>query len=198
ATFLSVFPRARRVNPGGIVDDFESNLDEELDFRREALNLDEFNEIMGRHGFDDVAAPQPYHEWSSQRLLVMERFQGTRIDDVEALAPIADKLEEMLLLGMRAWFRSLLVHGFFHGDVHAGNLMVLDDGRIGFLDFGIVGRFEGDRRLLCSRFLMSMAARDFTGVARCMIDMSGADNVDAEAMGATLEESCGPILDPSR
>ena len=47
---------------------------------------------------------------------------------------------------MRAWFQCMILHGFFHGDVHAGNLMALDDGRIGFLDFGIVGRFARERR----------------------------------------------------
>jgi predicted unusual protein kinase regulating ubiquinone biosynthesis (AarF/ABC1/UbiB family) len=191
-------PRGESANPRGIVDDFAQNLAEELDFRREASNLDEFNEIVRKHGLDGVAAPAPYHEWSSPRVLVMERFHGARIDDLERLAPIADQLEGKLLLGMRAWFRSLLVHGFFHGDVHAGNLMALDDGRIGFLDFGIVGRFDGERRLLSSQFLMAIAGRDFVGLARCMMEMGNVTDVDPEALGADLEIGCASLLDPTR
>ncbi len=191
-------PRGEMANPRGIVDDFAQNLAEELDFRREAANLDEFNEIMRKHGLEGATAPAPMHEWSSARVLVMERFHGARIDDVERLAPIADQLEDKLLLGMRAWFRCMLVHGFFHGDVHAGNLMALDDGRIGFLDFGIVGRFDGERRLLSSRFLMAIAGRDFVGLARCMMEMGGITDVDPELLGADLEVGCAPLLDPSR
>ncbi|MFM2420684.1 MAG: hypothetical protein RL385_5407, partial [Pseudomonadota bacterium] len=102
------------------------------------------------------------------------------------------------LQGMRAWFRCLIVHGFFHGDVHAGNLMVLDDGRIGFLDFGIVGRFQGAKKGLVSDFLLSMASRNFKQLASSMLDMGGAKGVDVDAMAKDLEEQCAPLLDPSR
>ncbi len=157
AWLIEHMPFGSLASPSSIVDDFAANLDEELDFQVEAKNLDEFNAIMMKHGFSEVAAPRPIHELSSTRVLAMERFVGFRIDDTVALARFEDELEDKLLLGMRAWFRCLLVHGFFHGDVHAGNLMALEDGRIGFLDFGIVGRFEGDRRKLVSDFLMSIA-----------------------------------------
>jgi predicted unusual protein kinase regulating ubiquinone biosynthesis (AarF/ABC1/UbiB family) len=191
-------PQGELASPMAIVDDFERNLHEELDFRLEAKNLDEFNAIMDRYDMKDVAAPKPIHDLTSASVLVMERFFGSRIDDKALLTTYAGDIEERLLQGMRAWFRCLIVHGFFHGDVHAGNLMVLDDGRIGFLDFGIVGRFQGAKKGLVSDFLLSMASRNFKQLASSMLDMGGSKGVDVDAMAKDLEEQCAPLLDPSR
>src|SRR5688572_14988573 len=73
---------AELANPVGIVEDFSATLVEELDFRKEAANLDEFNRIMVELGHKDVRAPRPTWELTSKRVLVMERFFGVRVDDV--------------------------------------------------------------------------------------------------------------------
>jgi aarF domain-containing kinase len=198
AGIMARLPQGDMASPVGVVEDFAANLAEELDFRNEAKNLDQFNAIMHEHGFTSVAAPVPDHALSSPRVLVMERFYGVRIDDKPALMHFADELEDKLIGGMRAWFRCLLVHGFFHGDVHAGNLMVLNDGRIGFLDFGIVGRFQGTRQQLVSDFLLSTAMRDYKKLARAMLDMAGAKDVDEAGLAADLERQVAPLLDPSK
>src|SRR5262249_1490989 len=140
ARVFAVLPHGDLANPVGIVEDFEANIGEELDFVREASNMEAFNAVMRENGMNDVCAPRVYRDLTTKRVLVMERFYGHRVDDVERWRATDVDLEEKLLLGMRAWFKCVLLHGFFHGDVHAGNLMALDDGRIGFLDFGIVGR----------------------------------------------------------
>jgi aarF domain-containing kinase len=197
ARMLELFPLTETARPVGVVEDFAANLAEELDFRNEAKNLDQFNQIMREHAFTGVASPKPIHELSGPLVLVMERFYGVRIDDKQALAVYADQLEDKLIMGMRAWFRCLLVHGFFHGDVHAGNLMVLDDGRIGFLDFGIVGRFKGTRQRLVSDFLSATAMRDYKKLARTMLEMSEMTG-DESALAADLEQHMGPLLDPGK
>lgn len=197
ARALELLPLAGTARPVGVVEDFAANLAEELDFRNEAQNLDQFNDIMREHGFAEVASPKPIHELSGPRALVMERFYGVRIDDTRALAAYADQLEDKLIMGMRAWFRCLLVHGFFHGDVHAGNLMVLEDGRIGFLDFGIVGRFKGARQRLVSDFLIATATRDYKKLARTMLEMSEVTG-DEAALTADLERHMAPLLDPAK
>ncbi len=139
ARALALSPRGELANPVGIVEDFEANIREELDFRLEAVNMAEFNRIMLLRGHEQVVAPRVVEGLVTQRVLVMERFFGHRVDDVEKLRASNVDGEEKLLAGMRAWFGCMILHGFFHGDVHAGNLMALTDGRIGFLDFGIVG-----------------------------------------------------------
>jgi predicted unusual protein kinase regulating ubiquinone biosynthesis (AarF/ABC1/UbiB family) len=195
ARIMNAMPLGDLANPQGIVEDFESNIREELDFRREAANLDEFNEIMKEHGQTRVAAPRPIQELTTPRVLVMERFFGSRVDDVEQLKTANIDGEEILLLGMRAWFQCLILHGFFHGDVHAGNLMALSDGRIGFLDFGIVGRFGKERREQVTDYLMAFSTGDFRKLAEVMHAMgSMGGNVDLDAVAKDLARAYEPLL----
>jgi predicted unusual protein kinase regulating ubiquinone biosynthesis (AarF/ABC1/UbiB family) len=100
---------------------------------------------------------------------------------------------------MRAWFQCMIFHGFFHGDVHAGNLMSLDDGRIGFLDFGIVGRFTTERRAQVTDYLMAFATADFRRLAEVMMAMGSLDSaVDLAKLSDDLRDAYEPILgDPS-
>jgi predicted unusual protein kinase regulating ubiquinone biosynthesis (AarF/ABC1/UbiB family) len=196
AHLFAMLPHGELANPTDIVDDFGDNLAEELDFVREASNMDEFNRIMKEHHQDEVAAPRVMHELTSKRVLVMERFHGHRVDDVEAFRAKSIDGEAKLLVGMRAWFQSMIFHGFFHGDVHAGNLMSLDDGRIGFLDFGIVGRFSQERRSQVTEYLMSFSTGDFDKLASVMIAMGTVDSrsVNREALAKDLAIAYEPLL----
>jgi aarF domain-containing kinase len=195
ARAMNLSKRGELANPVGIVEDFEANIREELDFAREAANMDEFNRIMALHGHADVVAPRVVHERTTRRMLVMERFHGYRVDDVARMREAAVDGEEKLLAGMRAWFRCMILHGFFHGDVHAGNLMALADGRIGFLDFGIVGRFERARREQVTDYLMAFASGDFQKLAEVMAAMGAVGtSVDLGALARDLAATYEPLL----
>ena len=157
--------------------------------------MDEFNRIMREHEQPDVAAPKVLDELTTPRVLVMERFFGHRVDDVEEIRARNIDGEAKLLLGMRAWFQCMIFHGFFHGDVHAGNLMALDDGRIGFLDFGIVGRFPKERREQVTDYLLAFASADFGKLAEVMIAMGSVDgSVDRPALAKDLAVAYEPML----
>jgi predicted unusual protein kinase regulating ubiquinone biosynthesis (AarF/ABC1/UbiB family) len=191
-----MLPHGELANPAGVVEDFEANIREELDFRLEAGNMAEFNRIMASQGQDQVVAPRVISELSGGCVLVMERFFGCRVDDVEKLRAGNVDAEAKLLLGMRAWLQCMILHGFFHGDVHAGNLMALDDGRIGFLDFGIVGRFARERREQVTDYLMAFASGDFRRLAEVMVAMGSIEDgeVDLDALAGDLEAAYGPML----
>jgi predicted unusual protein kinase regulating ubiquinone biosynthesis (AarF/ABC1/UbiB family) len=196
ARIMNAMPLGELANPVGIVEDFESNIREELDFRHEAANMTEFNRIMVEHGQSQVAAPRPHDELVTPRVLVMERFFGFRVDDVEKLKASNVDGEVALLVGMRAWFQCMIIHGFFHGDVHAGNLMALSDGRIGFLDFGIVGRFGRDRREQVTDYLMAFSTGDFRKLAEVMSAMGSVDaKVDLDELASDLRRACAPMLE---
>jgi predicted unusual protein kinase regulating ubiquinone biosynthesis (AarF/ABC1/UbiB family) len=192
---MSLVPMGDLANPRGIVEDFEANIREELDFRREAENMAEFNQIMAEHGQTQVAAPRAHASLTTKRVLVMERFFGHRVDDVEKLRESNVDGEEKLLTGMRAWFQCMILHGFFHGDVHAGNLMALSDGRIGFLDFGIVGRFPRERREQVTDYLLAFATGDFRKLANVMAAMGSTnENVDLDDLAKDLAAAYEPML----
>jgi aarF domain-containing kinase len=183
-------------NPVAIVEDFEANIRAELDFGLEAESMQEFNRIMRIEGQARVAAPRVVPGLVTRRVLVMERFHGHRVDDVARLKESAFDVEEGLLLGMRAWFQCLILHGFFHGDVHAGNLMALSDGRVGFLDFGIVGRFTPERRRQVTDYLLAFAVGDFAKLAETMVAMGSVNpaDVDMTALSTSLREAYEPVL----
>ncbi|HEX4458737.1 MAG TPA: AarF/ABC1/UbiB kinase family protein, partial [Polyangia bacterium] len=198
AQVASLVPTVELANPVGIIDDFDKTLQEELDFRREADNLDEFNRIMRELGHTDVRAPHVVRELTTRRVITMERFRGVRVDDVPAVQARAVDTEGKLVHGLISWFQCMLRYGFFHGDVHAGNLMILDDGAVGFLDFGIIGRFDARTRQLVTQYLIAFAAGDYAALVAVMMAMgSVSDYVDAAAVAADLKRAYDPILTTS-
>ena len=198
ATVLArLFPRRTEfINPVGFVEDFANTLREELDFRMEAENLDRFNEIMRELKYTDVRAPVPNWALTTERLLVMERFMGTRVDDEAAIRARGLDGEEKLVHGLRAWFQCVVYHGFFHGDVHAGNLMLLESGDLGFLDFGIVGRFDDRQRRLVTEYVVAFATGDYATLARVIVEMGGvaSSEIDMAGFQAGLKEAYSPLL----
>ena len=198
ASALSLVPTAELANPVGIIEDFDATIHEELDFAREAANMDEFNRMMKELGHEDIVAPRVVWPLSSRRVLTMERFYGVRVDDVEAIRARDLDAEAKLVHGLRAWFQCMIIYGFFHGDVHAGNLMLLDDGRLGFLDFGIIGRFSDTQRRQVTDYIVSFATADYARLAEVMLAMGSiAAHVDRDDLAKDLAVAYAPILSKS-
>jgi predicted unusual protein kinase regulating ubiquinone biosynthesis (AarF/ABC1/UbiB family) len=194
---MKVSPLARGSNVGAFVDDFETNLRQELDFRHEAEAMREFNEVMHVFGNDRTRAPKVEDALTHARVVTMERFRGWRIDDVADVRSSGYEPVETLLHGIRSWFQTLILRGFFHGDVHAGNFMLLSDGRIGYLDFGIVGRFGEDHQKGVLEYVLGFQQRDFGRVADAMILMKTAgdsENVERDRLARDLEDIFAPLL----
>jgi aarF domain-containing kinase len=186
---------AELANPVGVVDDFTKTLTEELDFRKEAANLDRFNEIMRELGHKNIRAPVPHHEYTTRKVLVMEQFIGLRVDRFDEIKRRGIDGESKLVAGLRAWFQCVVFYGFFHGDVHAGNLMLLDDDTIGFLDFGIVGRFDDRERYLVTDYMIAFAAGNYKRLAEIICEMSGTPpGLDMDSLVADLAETYRPLL----
>ena len=89
-----------------------------------------------------MAVPEPYPELSGRNVLTMEFFDGVPIDDLAQVAELGFDPTPLVQEVMRAFFLTTVRWGAFHGDVHAGNMMLLRDGRIGVIDWGIVGRLD--------------------------------------------------------
>jgi predicted unusual protein kinase regulating ubiquinone biosynthesis (AarF/ABC1/UbiB family) len=128
----------------------------------------------------------------------MERMSGVPMDDFDTLREREVDGEMILRRGVKVWMEAAMVHGPFHGDVHAGNLWVLDDGRATYLDFGIMGELSDDwKQLLRDLFMTSMIDGDFTRVARAFKRV-GAFPEDAgtdEEVGMRMQMAFGPMLD---
>lgn len=183
-------PELDRTSLVGVVKDIRESMLEEVDFIKEAANVEAFRRYLVTMGLTKQAtAPKVYPHCSTRRVLTMERLYGVPLTDMESISSLVSSPESSLITALNVWFGSLLACESFHADVHAGNLWLLRDGRIGFLDFGIVGRISPKTWTAMDLFLSSLATQDYDSMASALIEM-GATNqyVDAVAFGRDLEK----------
>ncbi|XP_042957390.1 uncharacterized aarF domain-containing protein kinase At5g05200, chloroplastic isoform X3 [Carya illinoinensis] len=174
----------------GIVKDIRESMLEEVDFYKEAANIESFRRYLEAMGLTQQAtAPKVYQYCSTQRVLTMQRLYGVPLTDLDSITSLVSNPESSLITALNVWFGSLLACESFHADVHAGNLWLLRDGRIGFLDFGIVGRISPKTWAAMEVFLASIATEEYESMASALIEM-GATNkdIDAEAFARDLEK----------
>ena len=184
-------------NPVAIVEDLQVTMREELDFRREARDMEAFARNLRRQGDNHrIVVPEPIEGLVGERVLVMTFVDGTSVDDGDALRAGRHDLEDLVRQGARAWMESALLHGLFHGDVHAGNLFVTPSGDVAFLDFGIMGRLDDRTRLVLRRLLPAvMIERDYTAVMRAVADLGAVSGpIDLEKAGADVSELLEPLV----
>ncbi|WP_166253268.1 ABC1 kinase family protein [Marinobacter salicampi] len=181
-------PKISWTSLSGIVEEIQRTMMEECDFIKEANNLKVFRDFLHDTHNEDAAVPRVYEHCSTRRILTMERFHGVPLTDLESIRGYAKDPERTLITAMNTWFASLTQCEFFHADVHAGNLMVLKDGRVGFIDFGIVGRIKPDTWQAVSDFISSVMVGNFEGMADAMIRIGiTRESVSSEALAADLQ-----------
>ncbi len=127
-----------------MLDGLRSQLREELDLRNEQRFMDHFNELLRLVDLPSIAIPRTYPELSSRRVLIMEFLDGAPIDDLATIETFGYDPKPLVTDIVKSFFLTTVRYGLFHGDVHAGNLLLLRDGRMGVLDWGIVGRLDED------------------------------------------------------
>lgn len=151
------------------------DLSAQVDFVKEAANIQQFSDYLDRSGFRAVATcPYVYTQYSSRRLLTMERLDGAALTDLDAISRVtrgAADPEQTLINALNTWVGSVLYCDAFHADVHAGNLLVLPDGTVGFLDFGIVGRVSPVTWKAVEALLGATATNDYTTMAQALATM---------------------------
>ncbi|WP_404369209.1 ABC1 kinase family protein [Marinobacter sp.] len=180
-------PKLSWTSLSGIVEEIQRTMMEECDFIKEANNLKVFRNFLNETHNDDATAPLVYENCSTRRILTMERFHGVPLTDLESIRGYAKDPERTLITAMNTWFASLTQCEFFHADVHAGNLMVLRDGRVGFIDFGIVGRIRPDTWAAVSDFISAVMVGNFEGMADAMIRIGiTRESVSVDALAEDL------------
>lgn len=193
------FPKLKFASLSGIVAEIQACMMEETDFYKEARNISEFNEFLQRTGNNAAIAPKVYEHASSLRVLTMERFYGVPLTDLDTIRKYTRDPAGTLITAMNTWFSSLMFCESFHADLHAGNLMVLTDGRLGFIDFGIVGRIQPETWEATNAFVESLTDGDFRKMADSMTRIGMTRRaVDVDALTHDLETLYGAFtsVDP--
>jgi predicted unusual protein kinase regulating ubiquinone biosynthesis (AarF/ABC1/UbiB family) len=190
---------ARDANMSGAIEDLHTITFNELDFALEAERQSRFRDKIWHFGDNAaVTAPEVYREWCGPRTICMERLFGVPIDDFTAVRARGGDGELHMRRGVKVWMEACLLHGPFHGDVHAGNVWILDDGRVAFLDFGIMGELTDEwKEAMRDFFLTSAIDNDFTRVARSYkrLGVFPPDAGTDEEIGAQMKMIFGPMFD---
>ena len=197
ASLLTASAQGRMANPIAVVEDFAATLGEELNFVTEARSMEAFAENLHASGGNpSVRVPTVRWRYTTPRVLTMERIHGYKIDDLPQLEGRGWDLPAALKAGVRAWMEAALEHGFFHGDVHAGNLMLDTDGNCVFLDFGIMGRLDTKTKEIIRHGLPALLVDgNFEEVAKAIYEMGAVLNpVDLEESSRDIARIVEPIL----
>ncbi len=178
----------RTTNLTGFVELFAHLTLEELDFRLEALNLVESAAAFEDAGLDYVTVPRPIPGMVTQRVLVMEHVDGVSFTKARATHGDVIDGDRLLHLAVRGVLETTLVHGLFHGDLHAGNVLVDARGDFALVDFGICGRLDAAQREGLVRFLVAFAASDAEGQVAAMVRFGAIDpSADRSKLVAELQ-----------
>ncbi|MCX7943148.1 MAG: AarF/ABC1/UbiB kinase family protein, partial [Deltaproteobacteria bacterium] len=192
---LKYVPESRFFNPIGIVEEFSKTVNKELDFIMESRNC-----IKIRNDFlkdPHVYVPNVYTELTTERILVMERVSGVRIDDIEAIDRMGLNRAKLAKICIDVYFRQILENGFFHADPHPGNILVRADGVICFLDFGIMGRVSDELKEAMANIFIAIIEKDYDSLINQYIELGIVpDDIDTESFKRDFKTDIRDILEP--
>ena len=190
----SLWSDGKRLKPREVVAEFAKHLHDELDLMREAANCSQL-----RRNFDGsplLAVPEVHWDYCATTVMTMERMYGTPISQVDALRAQGIDLSKLGAAGVEIFFTQVFRDGFFHADMHPGNIFVSAGGKYIALDFGIVATLtDGDKDYLAQNFL-AFFKRDYKRVATAHIEAGWAPaDTRPDEFEAAIRAVCEPIFD---
>ena len=188
-----VAPGLRRLKLVTAVEQFVEISDVELDLRMEAAAAGRLADNLSKD--EGIHVPWVDLELSTSRMLVIEWIEGIRIDDVAALRAAGHDICQLTEVAANSFFNQVFRDGFFHADMHPGNIFIAPDGRLVPIDFGIMGHLDFADRLFLARLLMAMLDRDYDMVAKLHMNagMLG-ENVSLHRFAQSVRAVADPVM----
>ena len=179
--FEKYFPQYASFQPMALVKMFEKSIRKELNFKLEIANLQQFAKNFV--GNPDIYSPRGYAEFTTERVLCMEYIDGLKITDPAILEEIGMTGRELALKGINLYFTQVFDHGFFHADPHPGNIFILRDKKICFIDYGMMGVVVDSDKELLADVLLAVHDRDVEYLKRSLLRFSWKENeIDEKAL----------------
>jgi len=193
-----VWPDSRRLKPREVVGEFDKYLHDELDLMREAANASQLRRNFANSTL--LMVPEMYWDYCTSNVIVMERMNGIPISQIDRLAAAGVDLKKLSSDGVEIFFTQVFRDGFFHADMHPGNILVSVDeatfGRYIALDFGIVGTLNDFDKDYLSQNFLAFFRRDYKRVAEAHIESGWAPrDTRVDELEAAVRATCEPIFD---
>ena len=188
-----------RSNLRAIIDELAERIFEETNYNQEGRNANRFQELYGY--MEEIYVPKIFWEYTGKRVLTMEWIDGTKLTDIAAIQEKGINATHLVEVGVECSLRQLLEHGFFHADPHPGNLLAMEDGRLAYLDFGMMSRIKSYQRYGLIEAVVHLVNRDFESLGEDYIKLDfltpdtdlrpiipALANVFGNALGASVAE----------
>ncbi len=188
-------PEAKAFRPTEVVREFKHLILQEIDFNKEARTIQRYGDNFKSSQF--LVIPRVYPEYSTSRVITLERIQGFRITDTELFEKYGIDRKVILKKGIEHHMESLMVHGLFHADPHAGNMLVLPDGRLALLDFGSVGWLSPRSKASLVNLFLALISEDYEGLVDEYLELSPRDgHSHSSQTRESLTREVGRIMAP--
>lgn len=184
----------KRLKPREVVAEFSRHIHNELDLMLEAANCSQL-----RRNFADgrlLLVPEVHWDWCREQVMVMERMNGTPISQVNRLRELGIDIPKLARDGVEIFFTQVFRDGFFHADMHPGNIQVADNGRYVALDFGIMGTLSDTDKQYLARNFLAFFRRDYKEVALAHIESGWVPkNTPPDEFENAIRAVCEPVFD---
>ena len=177
-----------------LIDELGQRVFEEMDYFNEAMNAERFAELHSHN--PRIAVPRIYHNATSRRVLTMEWIDGVKLTNLEAVRALGVDPNELVRVGVSCSLQQLLEHGFFHADPHPGNLLALADGRLAYLDFGMMSSVSRESRTGLIQAVVHLVNRNFGKLSNDFVTLGFlAEDVNLQPIVPAFEQVFGQALE---
>ena len=177
-----------------LIDELGKRVFEEMDYCNEASNAETFAQLHAHN--PRIAVPRIYREATSRRVLTMEWIDGVKLTNLEAVRELGIDPDELVQVGVNCSLQQLLEHGFFHADPHPGNLLALPDGRLAYLDFGMMSEVSRESRTGLIQAVVHLVNRNFAKLSKDFVSLGFlAEDVNLEPIVPAFEGVFGQALE---
>ena len=191
ATWLKKNFKFVRTNLAAILDEFASRIFEEMDYTFEGHNAEKFSKYYGE--LEGIYVPKIYWKYTAKRVLTMEWIEGIKLTNVAKVKEAGFDSRHIIEVGVQCSLRQLLDYGYFHADPHPGNLLVMGDGKLAYLDFGMMSEVSADQRFGLIEAIVHLVNRDFAALSKDYVRLGFlTEDIDFAAIVPALSEVFNP------
>lgn len=183
-------PEVRIYDPVGKIEEFADAMHKELDFTREGFNIDKFRQNF--EGDETIYVPKVFWEATAQKVLTIEYIKGYKVTELDEITNNNLDRKQIAVNGAKAMMKQIFIHGFFHADPHPGNIIIRPDGKIVFIDFGIVGRIDKYTKNKLADLIIGIINKDTKKIIGVLLELS---QVEQEFNISEIELDVEDLLD---
>lgn len=167
---LDFFKKDWNIDAKELISEMEVQLIRELDYKFEAVNGIKLGEIFKESR--EVFIPEIYNDYTTKRLLVMEKVDGICLSEIDDYNIDDAQKKRIIDIGVKSFFRQVMTCGFFHADPHPGNIFILDDGKLAYVDFGMIGLIDEKTLRYLNQLIISSTNKNTDQIIRILTDMN--------------------------